>query len=108
MRIVVVSLIAACGGHAAPAPAAPPSGPAAAPAASPGPGDSPPLATPGERMQYRLSLRGVDLATYELAVGDVTELDGKQAVVVQGHARTRGLAAFFAMIDDHFTSWVDV
>jgi hypothetical protein len=59
-------------------------------------------------MQYRLSLQGVDLATYELAVGEVTELDGKRAIVVQGHARTRGFAAFFATIDDHFTSWVDV
>ena len=59
-------------------------------------------------MQYRLSLRGIDLATYDLAVGDITELDGKKAIVVQGHAKTRGLAAFFATIDDHFTSWVDV
>lgn len=59
-------------------------------------------------MQYRLSLRGIDLATYDLAVGDVTELDGKKVIVVQGHAKTRGLAAFFATIDDHFTSWVDV
>ena len=59
-------------------------------------------------MQYRLSLRGVDLATYDLGIGEVTELDGKKAIVVQGHAKTRGLAAFFATIDDHFTSWVDV
>jgi Protein of unknown function (DUF3108) len=59
-------------------------------------------------MQYRLSLRGVDLATYDLGVGEITELDGKKAIVVQGHAKTRGLAAFFATIDDHFTSWVDV
>ena len=59
-------------------------------------------------MQYRLSLRGIDLATYDLAVGDITELDGKKVIIVQGHAKTRGLAAFFATIDDHFTSWVDV
>ena len=70
--------------------------------------EGPPLATPGEHMQYRLSLRGVDLATYDLAIGAVTELDGKPAVVVQGHAKTRGLAAVFATIDDHFTSWIDV
>jgi uncharacterized protein DUF3108 len=59
-------------------------------------------------MQYRLSLRGVDLATYDLAIGAVTELDGKPAIVVQGHAKTRGIAAVFAAIDDHFTSWIDV
>ena len=59
-------------------------------------------------MQYRLSLQGIDLATYELGIGEVTEVDGKRAVVVQGHARTRGFAAFFATIDDHFTSWTDI
>lgn len=59
-------------------------------------------------MQYRLSLRGVDLATYDLGIGEITELDGRKAIVVQGHARARGLAAFFATIDDRFTSWVDV
>jgi hypothetical protein len=77
---------------------------ATAPAALPA---GPPLATPGERMQYRLSLRGVDLATFELGIGELTLLGGVRAIVVQGHARTRGIAAVFAMIDDHFTSWVD-
>lgn len=59
-------------------------------------------------MQYRISLRGIDLATYDLTIGEITELDGKPTIVVQGHARTRGLAAVLAMIDDRFTSWVDV
>lgn len=59
-------------------------------------------------MQYKLSLQGVDLATYDLAVGDLTELAGTQAIVVQGHAKVSGLAAFLATIDDRFTSWVDV
>jgi hypothetical protein len=104
--VVLGSLLAACGNHPGPAPAAP-----AAPApvvAAAQLGEGPPLATPGEHMQYRLSLRGIDLAAYDLAIGDVTELDGKKVIVVQGHAKTRGLAAVFAMIDDHFTSWVDV
>jgi len=70
--------------------------------------DGPPLATPGEHMQYKLSLQGVELATYALAVGDVTDLGGKQAVVVQGHAKVAGFASFIAKIDDQFTSWVDV
>jgi hypothetical protein len=105
--VVLGSLLAACG-HPGSPPAAP-----ATPAATAAPtaaqlGDGPPLATPGEHMQYRLSLRGIELASYDLAIGDVTELDGKKVVVVQGHAKTRGLAAFFATIDDRFTSWVDV
>lgn len=109
MRAIALgSLLAACGSRSGPAPAAPASTPATAAPAGAQLGDGPPLATPGEQMQYRLSLRGVDLATYELAVGEITELDGKKVIVVQGHAKTRGLAAFFATIDDHFTSWVDV
>jgi len=59
-------------------------------------------------MQYRLSLRGVDLAVYELAIGEVEDLAGKRAIVVQGHAAVRGVAAFLATIDDRFTSWIDV
>src|SRR5689334_14617417 len=59
-------------------------------------------------MQYRLSLRGIDLATYDLQIGEIGPLDGTPAIVVQGHARARGIAAVFATIDDHFTSWIDI
>lgn len=59
-------------------------------------------------MQYKLSLQGVELATYELGIGDATDVAGKQAIVVQGHAKTVGFVSFIATIDDHFTSWVDV
>lgn len=107
-RAVVALLLVACTPHAGPGPrpASPPA--AQAPAQGAQLGEAPPLATPGEHMQYRLSLRGVDLATYDLGIGEITELDGRKAIVVQGHARARGLAAFFATIDDRFTSWVDV
>ncbi|HEX3477959.1 MAG TPA: DUF3108 domain-containing protein [Kofleriaceae bacterium] len=106
--VVLGSLLLACGSRPGSGPAAPAPAPGTAAPAAKQLGEGPPLATPGEHMQYRLSLRGIDLATYDLAVGDVTELDGKKVIVVQGHAKTRGLAAFFATIDDHFTSWVDV
>jgi hypothetical protein len=105
-----VLLLVACANHpgpAAPTPAPSPTG-SVATAADPALREGPPLATPGERMQYRLSLQGIDLATYDLGIGELTDLDGKRAIVVQGHARTRGIATFFAVIDDHFTSWVDV
>jgi len=59
-------------------------------------------------MQYRLSLQGVDLATYDLGFGEVIELAGKKAIVVQGHAKVRGFASFLANIDDRFTSWIDI
>jgi hypothetical protein len=105
-RAVLALLLIACGtptGPSQPMPV-PPGGKAPASGLRGGP----PLATPGEHMQYKLSLQGVDLATYELAVGDLTELAGTQAIVVQGHAKVSGLAAFLATIDDRFTSWVDV
>ena len=107
-RAVLLSLVVACATPAAPsAPVAPKAAPATVPAGA-ALLDGPPLATPGEHMQYRLSLQGIDLATYDLGVGDVADLDGKQAIVVQGHAKVRGFASFIANIDDHFTSWVDV
>jgi hypothetical protein len=70
--------------------------------------EGPPLLTPREQMSYKLSLRNVDLATYDLATGDITDLDGKAVIVVQGHAKTRGLAAMLTNVDDVFTSWIDI
>jgi Protein of unknown function (DUF3108) len=68
----------------------------------------PPLATPGERMSYRLTLKGVELGTFVVAVGDLTTLeDGSPTVVVHAQARSSGVARLVADIDDHFTSWVD-
>jgi hypothetical protein len=70
--------------------------------------DGPPLVTPREVMSYRLELGKMDLATYDLGVGDITDIAGKRAIVVQGHAKTRGLAAVLTNVDDVFTSWIDV
>jgi len=68
----------------------------------------PPLATPGERMSYKLTLKGVDLGTFSLSVGNVVDLDGTQTVVVQTQAKSGGLASLVADIDDQFTSWIDI
>jgi len=68
----------------------------------------PPLATPGERMSYRLTLKGVELGTFLIAVGDVGELAGVQTVLVQAQAKSSGLASLVADIDDRFTSWIDI
>ena len=110
--VALGSLLLACACHAGPGAAAPAAaaGPtlAARPAADAALRDGPPLATPGEHMQYKLALQGVELAAYDLDIGDITKLGGKQAIVVQGHAKVRGFAALLANIDDHFTSWVDV
>ncbi len=59
-------------------------------------------------MSYRLQLQGVELAAMTFGVGELAELDGKQTIIVQGHAKAVGLASMVAAIDDTFTSWIDV
>ena len=70
-------------------------------------GDGPPLVTPGEHMQYRLALQGVELAVYDLAIGEPSQVAGKPAILVQSHAKTVGLGAL-VKVDDYFNSYVDV
>lgn len=100
MRIVlIVACMVACGHKPPPATSDPPKTDKFP--------DGPPLVTAGERMTYRVVLQGVELASYELAVGDITDLGGKKAIVVQGHAKAVGLVKMVANIDDKFTSWLD-
>src|SRR5258707_805893 len=69
--------------------------------------DGPPLVTPGEHMQYRLALQGVELAAYDLAIGETSQVAGKPAILVQSHAKTVGLGAL-VKVDDYFNSYLDV
>ena len=70
--------------------------------------DGPPLLTPGEHMAYKLQIQGVDLATYEFVVGQPADVNGKQAVQVQSHAKAVGFVKMVANVDDYFTSFIDV
>lgn len=99
-RVLLAALLCACGPHHVDV--AVPAGPIANKLP-----DGPPLVTPGEHMTYNLALQGIDLATYDFAVGDVTTIGGKQAIVVQSHAKTVGLGAI-VKVDDYFSSWIDV
>ncbi len=102
-RLLVVALVAACGSsQVASTSSVHPAQPTAARLP-----DGPPLVTPGEHMQYKLALQGVELAVYDLGVGETTQVDGKQAVLVQSHAKTVGLGALIK-VDDFFWSYVDV
>lgn len=99
-RLVLVLALAACGSrHADPF--------------APGSGsntklpDGPPYVTPGERISYKLSLGGMNLASYDVGAGEVQELDGHKAVVVQSHAKSQGLVSMVANLDTTFTSWID-
>jgi hypothetical protein len=97
------ALLSACG--SAPATSTTPK---ATPVASDRFAVGPPLVTPGEHMSYRLALQGMELATYDFAVGEITEVSGKKAIVVQSHAKATGLVQMVARVDDFFTSWIDV
>lgn len=101
--MLALVLLAACGNSHAPSsvPQAPPITATKLP-------DGPPLVTPGERMSYRLALGDVDLATYDVAVGDISEVAGRQTIGVQGHAKAVGFVSHVANIDDVFTSWIDI
>ena len=99
IRLLILVVLAGCPGSSSTLPTPPAT---AKPFAT-----SPPLAAPGEHMAYKLSLGGLELAVYDLTVGEVTTIDSKQAIVVQGHAKAVGLVKMVANIDDKFTSYVD-
>jgi hypothetical protein len=103
-RAVLISLVCACGGANHGDPSVPHSPPVAAATLPSGA----PFVTPGERMSYTLALGEMQLATYDVAVGDITDVAGKRAIVVQSHAKAIGLVKMVANIDDTFTSWIDV
>ena len=107
LSTITIANLAACG-SAPVAPTAPPNVPNGGPVASARFGIGPPLVTPGERMSYRLQLQGMELATYDFAIGEQTVVGGKQAITVQSHAKATGLARMVAKVDDYFTSWIDL
>ena len=106
MRIAFFALaLAGCG--ASPAVQMPASQPSAAKADT-GIAVAPPLVAVGEHMTYKLELQGVELASFEIAVGADENHELPGSVIVQSHAKAVGLVQMVANIDDTFTSWIDV
>lgn len=104
--LAIAALLVACGHNAT---TSVPNNPNGAPVADGKLPTGAPLVTPGERMSYRVSLQGIELAAYTLSVGDVTELEGKKVVPVFAQAKLTGLGSLIGgNIDDRFTSWIDV
>lgn len=70
-----------------------------------------PLAAPyvsiGERMSYRLSMHELEVASFAIAVGEVTDLQGRPAVIVQSGVLASPLIAMVKKVEDNFTSWID-
>jgi hypothetical protein len=75
--------------------------------ASPFP-ERPPFVSPGERMSYRLSMHDMDVATYTVVVGEVTQLDGVDVVIVQAGVQSSPLVSMVKKVEDNFTSWIDL
>jgi hypothetical protein len=60
-------------------------------------------------MIYKVEAGPLHVANYTLSVGEVVDLDGKQAIQVLAHAQAVGLAEILGgKVDDRFTSWIDI
>jgi Protein of unknown function (DUF3108) len=101
-------LAAVTGGLALTACSAPAGTSAAAPQAAAHPasaaalGGKPPLARAGERLTYRISIQGVELAEFAIEIGaDDT------AITVQSVARSTGVGALLKKVETHFASYID-
>src|SRR5690349_13664449 len=55
--------------------------------------DGAPFVTPGERISYQLQIGGMNLANYDVGVGEVEMIDGKRGIVVQSRAKAQGLVS---------------
>jgi hypothetical protein len=64
--------------------------------------------TPGETMAFEVRLGGVLAGEAALAVGELGEVEGKQAVVVRSRAATAGAAALIKKISDEAMTVIDM
>ena len=113
LRVLLLALVCACGGKGKPtSSSAKRAGPPTFDAARPTTPDAfpirEPFARPGEGATYRLSLLGVEVASFAFGVGEPTELDGRAVVVVQSGVQDAGVASLFGFeVSDNFTAWID-
>jgi hypothetical protein len=63
---------------------------------------------PGESMSFEVRLAGILAGEAQLAVGEIGEVDGRQAIVVRSRAATAGAAALIKKISDEATTVIDV
>lgn len=67
----------------------------------------PPFVAPGERMAYRLSLHGLEVASFVIVVGELDEVAGRKVAVVQSGVQSSRLVSMLKEVNDNFTSWID-
>ena len=81
----------------------------AASALDPGqPTQGPPIAKPGERMSYLVSLHGIALADLVLETNGTVALGPRDALVVEIRVDTRALASMVSAVHDRYTTWLDL
>lgn len=110
MRILLAlagaaALLACGGGNRGAAPVAP--GSAAAGPVSIRVQAVPPFVAPGERMTFKASIHGLEMATFGIAVGEVADYKGKAAVVVQAGVQSSQMLSILKKIDDSYATWID-
>jgi hypothetical protein len=98
MRWLVIAMIAACGGVVAP----PPPGGRATHALGPI------HAIPGEGMEYRVRLRGLQVGLVQVGVGRVGQVDGREAIIVRSRGTSAGMLAVFSSLTWELTTTLDV
>jgi hypothetical protein len=69
---------------------------------------SAPFVTPGERMAYRLTMHELEVASFHIAIGDVSEVEGRQVVLVQTGVAASELVSMVKKVEDSFAAWIDV
>jgi hypothetical protein len=69
---------------------------------------SAPFVTPGERMAYKLTMHELEVASFHIAIGDVSEVEGRQVVLVQTGVAASQLVSMVKKVEDSFAAWIDV
>lgn len=102
-RVLAIALLASCAGADA---MTMPAGPAVPPPQVAGSAEV--GLVPGETMAFELKLAGITAGEAQLAVGEVTLVDGHRTIVVKSRAATAGAAALLKKIVDEATTTIDL
>jgi hypothetical protein len=68
---------------------------------------SAPYVSPGEVISYRLSVLGVEIGAFTIAVGSFVDVQGRSTIEVQAGVQSTGIAAVFKKVRTEFVSWID-
>ncbi len=67
-----------------------------------------PFFIPGEQMDWKLSLRGIEGGRAQLAVGEPGLIEGKNIVIMRSRVESTGVVALIKKVSDDVTSWLNM